>query len=91
MWVVLTGQERTEVERRWSGWESSQRGAGRVQLQLQVSPGCLDEDRLQDVRVDSLEQDGVSQDGLEEGRVNTGRCEMIIVNPVLGSLDHRGR
>ena len=62
MWwlCVLGGQERTEVERRWSGWESSQRGAGRVQLQLQVSRGSLDEDRLQDVRVDSLEQDGVS-------------------------------
>ena len=62
MWwlCVLGGQERTEVEMRWSGWESSQRGAGRVQLQLQVSRGSLDEDRLQDVRVDSLEQDGVS-------------------------------
>ena len=44
------------------------------------------------MRVDGLQQDGVGQDGLEEGRVNTGRAEVeIIVTPVLGPLDHRGR
>ena len=88
---VLAGEERTEVERRGSGRECSQRGPGRLQLQLQVRCGRLDEDRLEDVRVHSLQEDGVSQDSLKEGRVNNGRAEVIIVNPVLGPVEDRGR
>lgn len=89
---LLAGEERAGVERRRSGGETSQRSPGRVQLQLQVGGGRLDQNCLEDVRVHGLQQDRVGQHGLQEGRVNAGRGEVvtIIVNTVLGQLGGRG-
>ena len=84
-------QERAGVERRRSGREGPESCPGGLQLQLQVGGGGLHKDRLEDVRVHSLEEDGVGQDGLEKCRVNTGRGEKIIINPVLSLVDHGGR